>query len=111
MTAITIAQGTDGGCRWLVNDGASKQPYDFTGWTVRSMVRRTASAAPLHEWSTALGTALAGANGYVTLYWSHAETSSWIWTDGVFDLELTSPDGKVTRLDSGRISVSPEVTR
>lgn len=111
MTNLVILQGTDSGVRWLVNDG-SGVPYDFTGWTVKSQVRASVAAPTvLHEWSTTLGNATAGSNGFVSLFWSHAETTAWTFAGGVFDIELTSPDGKVSRLDSGRITVRPEVTR
>lgn len=114
MTSITIKQGTDGGLRWLVNDGATGEPYDLTDWTVRSQVRESVGADHvLHEWSTARGTASADDTGYVTLTWDAATTSAWGFTDAVYDIELTSPtaDHRVTRLDSGRITVSREVTR
>jgi hypothetical protein len=112
MTAITIKQGTDSGLRWLVNDGATGLPWDFTGWTVRSQIRAYPGAdAVRHEWSTALGNAAAGADGSVTLTWTAAETSAWDFTEGVYDLELITTDHKVIRLDSGRLTVSREVTR
>lgn len=112
MTAITIPQGTDSGRRWLVNDGATGDPYDFTNWTVRAQVRASAeSVTVLHEWSTLIGNATADGDGYITLIWSAATTSAWDWSEGVYDIELTSPDSKVTRLDSGRVTVSREVTR
>lgn len=112
MTAITIKQGTDSGLRWLVNDGATGLPWNFTGWGVRSQVRQSAGTADvLHEWSTALGTATADAAGYVTLIWDAATTSAWDWSEGVYDIELLSPGGKVIRLDAGRVTVNREVTR
>jgi hypothetical protein len=111
MTNIVVLQGTDSGIRWLIND-SDGAPYDFTGWTVRSQVRATAWATgTLHEWSVDLGNASLSDDGYVSLFWSHDETADWDWSGGVYDIELTSPDGKVSRLDSGRVTVRPEVTR
>lgn len=114
MTAIVIEQGTDGGVRWLVNDAATHTPYDFTGWTVRSQVRRDGPppfVSVLHEWSTVIGNATVDATGYVALFWTSTETAAWTWTGGLYDIELTSPAGKVSRLDSGRVTVKPEITR
>ena len=112
MTTITINAGTDGGVRWLVNDGATQLPYDFSGWAVRSQVRRAVTdSGVLFEWSTALGNATCDDSGYVSLFWTHAITSTWTWLDGVYDISLTSPAGKISRLDSGRVSVQREVTR
>jgi hypothetical protein len=111
MTTIKIPQGTDGGCRWLVKD-ANDLPVDFTDWEIHSQVRNdVADDLVLHEWSSADGSATGGDDGYITIHWGHAETSLWDWTSAVYDLEITSPEGKVTRLDSGRVSVSRQVTR
>ena len=112
MSDFTIPQGTDGGRRWLVNDGATGLPIDFTGWHVKAQVRRNSAAADVdHEWSTTAGNATAGADGYVTLTWSSTDSTTWTWTYGVYDIELTDPSGSVSRLDSGHVSVNAEVTR
>ena len=110
MTTINVLQGTDSGIRWQCTDVAG-EPYDLTGWTVKAQARSTPkSATVLHEWSAALGNAFIF-EGNVTLTWSHAQTSAWPWTSGVYDIELTSPEGNVSRLDSGTIYVKAEVTR
>ena len=111
MTNLTILAGTDGGVRWLVNDSTGA-PWNFTGWTVRAQVRGAAhDARVLCEWSSALGNALCDSTGYVTLFWTNAVSSSFRWAKGVYDIELTSPAGKISRLDSGQITVAAEVTR
>lgn len=111
MTDITIAQGTDGGLRWLVED-SNGDPYVFSGWTVAAQIRDSAGDSTiLHTFSTALGTASAGSDGYVTITWTHAATSAWTFTRGVYDIELTSGAGNVSRLDGGRVTVTREVTR
>lgn len=112
MTPLVIQAGTDAGVRWLVNDGGTGLPMNFTGWSVKSEVRRSVNdSVVLHTWSTAAGNATAGADGFVTIFWSHAVTSAWTWTHGMYSVELTSPTGKVSRLDEGTINVSAEVTR
>lgn len=50
-------------------------------------------------------------NGTIDVRISAQETSAYAWKNGVWDLELIAPDGTVTRLLEGGVSVSPEVTR
>lgn len=112
MTDIVIQKGTDSGRRWLVNSKATGIPYDLTGWTVRSQIRTSfGSSVVEHEFSTTLGNAQLTADGEVILSWSAAETSAWKFRMAVYDIELTSPEGKTLRLDGGSVSALPEVTR
>ena len=112
MTNLVIKQGSDGGVRFQVNDGATGLPYDLSGWAARAQVRKTVqSSTVLHEFTTALGTATCDALGFVTLTWSAAATSAWTWDNGFYSVELVSPAGKVTRLDEGKITNSREITR
>jgi len=49
--------------------------------------------------------------GEIQLYISATDTSTINWVSGVYDLELVSPSGDVTRLVEGTVSISREVTR
>ncbi len=46
----------------------------------------------------------------ITLLLSAADTASFAWINGVYDLELISPSGEVTTLLSGAVSIIKEVT-
>lgn len=110
MTALTIPQGTTWGVSWPVVD-QSGNPVDLTGWSARSQVRPyVESEQVLHEFSSAAGDIELSA-AHVTLRVSPTESSSWAWRNGVYDVELTSPDQTVYRVAEGRVTVSSEVTR
>lgn len=51
-----------------------------------------------------------GPNGLVTINIPFANTTSYIWKRGVYDLEITNGT-EVERILEGNIFVSPEVTR
>jgi hypothetical protein len=88
-------------------------PINLTGFTARMQVRATIdSPTILHSFTTENGgIVLGGAAGTVTLQASATITAGWSWTQGVYDLEIVSAGGIVTRLLKGTITLDPEVTR
>lgn len=50
-------------------------------------------------------------DGKFSLTLSATDTSSISWTQGVYDIELQSPSGVVSRLLKGTITIDQEVTR
>jgi hypothetical protein len=107
---LEVVQGTDQQWRFPVTD-ATGADLDITNWTVHSQIRaRTPATEVLYEWSTVDGNATAGA-GFFTLDLSATESSAFTWRSGVYDVEITSPQGKTTRAKQGPVKVSPEVTR
>lgn len=93
---------------WKV-DGTA---VDLTGYTARMQVRqKVTSADTLLSLTSASGITLGGSAGTITLSVSAVDTAAMTWREGVYDLELVSGGGEVTRLIEGRITVSPEVTR
>lgn len=87
--------------------GDGDQPLDVTGWTVRGQIRCTLDSAVEHD--LASGLEVTGSN--VTLSIPAEISSAWAWRQGVYDVELVDPDGNPTRLLTGHVLVSPEVTR
>lgn len=94
------------------SDGAL---VDLTGWTARMQVRDPANddGTPLLELTTEDGRIiLGGAAGTIRLLLSAAETDALDWSAGLYDLELVEPlTGVVTRLLSGWVKVSAQITR
>lgn len=92
------------------NDGS---PLSIFGYTARMQVRETAtSPLALIELSTTNGRIVnGGANGQLTLTLTNVETSALAWRSGVYDLELTSPGGIISRIIEGNVTVGLEVTR
>jgi hypothetical protein len=70
------------------------------------------SSTILYEASTANGAiVLGGTAGTITLTIPASATAGFTWIKGVYDMNLTSSGGIVTRLLQGTVVVSPEVTR
>ncbi len=86
---------------------------DLTGCTARMHVRSKVDASTtLLELTTENGRiVLGGVTGSITLKLSATETSALNWTNGVYDLEIVYLDGRVRRLISGSVVISPGVTR
>lgn len=109
-TTLVIEQGTTWIRRWRITDPTSGTPRDLTEWVARAQIReRIAAAATLYEFT---GDGIeCDDDGYVTLTVTPAESSTWAWRDGVFDVELVDPTGRVARIAQGAVRVSAEVTR
>ena len=86
---------------------------NLTGYTARMQVRSTLeSATTVVELTTANGRiTLGGAAGTITLTISATDTASLTAGRGVYDLELVSGSGIVTRLVQGVATISRNVTR
>lgn len=84
------------------------KPIDLTGYTAAAQVRyRYPDTNPAAIFSVELGEA----PGVVSLKLGAAQTAALAKPFGVWDCELTAPDGTVQRLAEGRVVISPEVTR
>jgi hypothetical protein len=97
----------------LVTYKESGVAVNLTGYTARMQVRATLEAATaLIELTTANGRiALGGAAGTITLSISATDTEALTAGRGVYDLELVSGSGIVTRLLQGVATISRNVTR
>lgn len=106
----------------LVWKDPSNNPYNLTGYTARMQARPSIdSTTVLHEWTTENGgITITPAEGKIVLAADDTETASWqSWTvtppstspTAVYDLEVISGSGFVTRLLEGTITIKKEVTR
>jgi tRNA threonylcarbamoyladenosine modification (KEOPS) complex Pcc1 subunit len=97
----------------LVTYKESGVAVNLTGYTARMQVRSTLeSASTVVELTTANGRiALGGAAGTITLTISATDTAALTAGRGVYDLELVSGSGIVTRLLQGVATISRNVTR
>lgn len=107
-----IEQGADLSRKITWSDSAGV-PVNLTGYTARMQVRASVGAsAVLMELTTENGgIVLGGSAGTIELVRTAAQTAAFTWRRGIYDLELLSPAGKVTRLLKGEVEVDPEVTR
>jgi hypothetical protein len=86
---------------------------NLSGYTARMQIRQTAaSSTVLLELTTLNGRIIITAGeGKIRLLVTAADTGAITWQRGKYDLELVSSAGIVTRLLSGDVTVSKEVTR
>lgn len=95
---------------WKSSDGT---PVNLTAYTARMQVRQSYSSGEILLNATTENGRLqvSGAEGKVTLSLTADVTAAITWRRGRYDLELVAPDGAVTRLLEGQITVSKEITR
>lgn len=91
----------------------NETPINLTGFTARMDVRVTTQATtPLVTLTTENGGIVLGdQTGEITLTLSAEETDDLPAKKAVYDLELVSGSGVVTRLLQGSFTISPQVTR
>ena len=108
---VEIDQGAD----WFLNvtyENPAGTPGNITSYTaalqVRSLPESTTAVLSL---TTGSGITITGASGLVAVHATAAQTEAIIAGDYYYDLEVTSPQGIVTRLVQGQAIVNPQVTR
>ncbi len=96
---------------WKTGDPPA--PVDLTGCSARLQIRASVdSTVAAADLSTSNGKIiLGGTAGTIRLVLSAAETSALGLEAGVYDLEIISAGGLVTRLLQGRVKTYAEVTR
>lgn len=109
---ITIEQGATFKLNLLWEDPAG-DPIDVTGYTARMQVREkyTSTTTLLSLTSAAGDIVLGDTAGTIDITASAVATAAIDEKRGVYDLELVSPGGEVTRLIRGCVTITPEVTR
>jgi hypothetical protein len=105
---VVITQGDDRPVSWTLTDSTGSA-VDLTGYTARAQVRvRPAAPEVLHEWSTEAGTiTLTGS----TVALSTADSETWTWTRGVYDVHLTDFSGRTEVVVRGSVVLVPGITR
>lgn len=92
---------------------ARRQPVDITGYTGRMHIRETISSTEIIEAQTTENNRLKvnGPEGEILITIPAIEMETVDAGDYVYDLEIESPEGEVTRVIHGTFEVRPEVTR
>jgi tRNA threonylcarbamoyladenosine modification (KEOPS) complex Pcc1 subunit len=92
---------------------SARTPYNITGYTARMQVRSTVdSSTVVLELTTANSRiSLGGATGQITLTVSATDMAAVTAGKYVYDLELISSGGVVSRLVQGNFVIRAEVTR
>ena len=91
--------------------GSTYLLYDLTGYTARMQIRRPLeSATPEIELTTANGgIVLGGTAGTFEIVMTNTQTAA-LDSDGVYDLEIVSSGGTVSRVIQGTFTLDLEVT-
>ena len=115
---LVIYQGADFSLAltWRADTGArvdSDAILDLTGYTASLQCRPTATSNELLlEMSTRNGRiTLNNVAPNIVIFVNAAEMDGLTWTQGVYDLRLTSPDDQITRLIQGNVFLSRNVSR
>lgn len=108
---ITIEQGATFQLSLIWKD-SDAVPIDITGYTARMQVRRrhTSDTTMLEFTSAAGDITLGGAAGTIVVS-ADAPLTGETARSAVYDIELVSPAGVITRLLEGDVTITPEVTR
>lgn len=110
---ITIEQGATFKLDVTWKTGSPAAAVNLTGYTARMQVRRSHKAeSALLTFTTENGAiTLGGAAGTIAVRGLATLTDDVPAKPCVYDLELVSGAGEVTRLLEGSVTVTPEVTR
>jgi len=104
---FTIEQGTTFSRVLTLQENGSAM--NLTGYSVASQMRST------HDSSTVVatfsGSVTNASSGQITLSLTNSQTSAIEEAIYVYDVEITSGAGAVTRILQGTVTVTPEVTR
>lgn len=107
-----INQGTDLTVPLVLTD-ATGEPVDLEGYTAAMQIRTLVeSPEAVDTLTTGNGRILLEADqGKLTLKFPNEVTALFPAQQMVYDVEITSGGGEITRILQGKVSVSPEVTR
>ena len=97
-----------------VDPALNDEPIDLTGYSAQMHVRaKLKDTATIYETDSSVGghITLGGLTGKVLLEVPDEVTATWSFKRAVFDLEIVSPTGEVTRIVKGTLLLDPRVTR
>ena len=104
---FTIEQGTTFSRVLTLQENGSAM--NLTGYSVASQMRSTHDSSSIV--ATFSGSVTNASSGQLTLSSTNSQTSAIEEAIYVYDVEITSGAGAVTRILEGNVTVTPEVTR
>jgi len=109
---LFVEQGATFSYTLTLNDSAGA-PVNLTGYTARMQMRRSVQSPDiLISLTTANGRlVITPLTGVITMTISATDTAALNFQSAVYDLEIESAGGIVTRLIEGKVRLSLEVTR
>lgn len=108
---LTFSQGATWKLALAYNNGDGT-PIDLTNYTARMQARPSYTSSDVAlNLTNGSGITLGGTAGTINLLVSATTTAAIGAAQYVYDMELVSASGEVTRLIEGTLVVTPEVTR
>lgn len=105
---LLIEQGADYAIKVQITDD-SNEPIDLTGFTAQGQMRKHYTSSAAYDFEVELFSDVV--ESYLLLTMANEDTSIVPAGRYVYDVKLTGPDGKVSRIIQGTATVGPEVTR
>ena len=106
-TNLVIDQGSDFATTVTVTTDAG-DPYNLIGFDTRGQMRKSYSSSTAHDFSVAVANSAAGT---ITITLDANTSSNMTAGRYVYDIEIESSGGTVTRVLEGIVNLTPEVTR
>ena len=103
---LVVDQGTDFSATIDVTD-IDGQVFDLSGYTVAAQMRKNYASTT----AITFGASQSGATGQITLTLTSAQTVDIIPGRYLYDVEMTSLGGDITRVVEGVVTVTPGITR
>lgn len=115
MTAtynFNLNQGSDLTVPFVLKD-ASGTVIDLTGYSAAMQLRTQVNSLTAVDTLTTANEriTITPSEGSISCFFPHEETAGYPARTLVYDIELTSPSGLVTRVVQGKVNVCAEVTR
>lgn len=113
--AVTYNTVIDQGADWYITfyyDNPDGTPVNITSYTAALQMRTSPLAkTTVLSLTTGDGITITGNQGRIDVHATNVQTTAITNGKYSYDLEITSPQGIVTRLVQGTIEVSPQTTR
>ena len=106
-TNLTVDQGADFSALIDIADSTGNI-LNLTGYTVAGQVRKNYDSTAYTQFGATVSNAT---GGVITILLTDTQTRSMTAGRYVYDVEITSSGGEVTRVLEGQVEVTPEVTR
>ena len=104
---ITIDQGSDFTATVTVTNEAGTA-VNLTDYTARGMMRKSPSTSTYHSFTVTVSTP---EDGEITLVMNNSTTAAITAGRYMYDVEIVSSGGTVTRVVEGIATVTPEITK
>lgn len=103
---LVIDQGTDFSATIDVTD-SNDNPFDLTNYTTAAQMRKSYASTTAYNFTTSDN----GSQGQISLSMSNSVTNQLDPGRYLYDVEITSNSGDVSRVVEGIVTITPGITR